>query len=146
MANYYGITRTNYFSVKDPEEFEKLTAKIVDDEGEHAHMITKHCDGVEKYGFYTNGAMLGIEPEGIDEDDENYGFDQYDVAMAIQKMLPKNDACIITEVGHEKARYLIGYAYVVTADDIKFISLENTAIQTACEMLCDDSWTTCNEY
>ena len=74
MSNYYGVVRTNYFHVKDEEQFRALMAKTAGDE-----------DGIELWDdvidgdgnlMFSFGVYGGIS--GILNDDDEYDDDSYD--------------------------------------------------------------------
>lgn len=58
-----------------------------------------------------------------------------DLFQELQKIVAENDAIIITEVGNEKLRYLLGVSVVITRRGIRVLRLDDIAWQTAKEML-----------
>jgi hypothetical protein len=95
MANYYGVGRTNFFQVKDPNAFE-------------AEM--------KKYGLRVklddDFAMLISENEGgfewsYQDDETDLDIDYSDV---FRRHLVDGAVAVIMEVGNEKLNYLGGYA------------------------------------
>lgn len=60
-------------------------------------------------------------------------------------LIDDDDAVIIMESGHEKLRYLIGSALVITNRDIEYLDVGTLAVKKASEMLGVD-FTTRLEY
>lgn len=111
MANYYATTRSNYFRVRVPGEFEVLC------EGMGLEYWTKispeHPDDV----FY---AIASADPDGAGWpsaywSDDVEDFIDFDVETFVQQHIDPRDVAILLEVGHEKLRYLHGYAVAVAA-------------------------------
>jgi hypothetical protein len=149
MANYIGKTRTNYFSVTSEEKFRKIMAScwgtnevIVFDE--------KQEDDSIKFGFLCNGSIEGFplcddgcdscNPSNCRNHDADYSFD--DFCKALQEILPKNEAIIITEVGSEAMRYLLGNCTVITHDACRCINIKHEAIKLAASMMDSCEFTT----
>ena len=146
MADYYGKTRTNYFSVTDEEKFRKIMALCVatddikiEDENQN--------DGSVKYVFYCEGVIQGL-PD-IEDDDgnaENYDDDidyNYDAfCKALQQILPDDDAIIITEVGSEKMRYLTGICTIITNKEFRCLDIAKKAVNLARVLLKNSDYTT----
>lgn len=57
-----------------------------------------------------------------------------------------NDAVIILETGHEKLRYLVGSAIVITSQDYAHLDITHFASTKAAEMLGNPDWQTQCEY
>ena len=72
MSNYYGVVRTNYFHVKDEEQFRALMAKTAGDEdGIELWDDRKDENGNQMFGFGVYGCISGIlNDDG--EYDENF--------------------------------------------------------------------------
>ena len=153
MADYYGKTRTNYFSVTDEEKFRQIIASC----GASDDIVIidqKQQDGSMKYGFYCDGSINGLpdrdddagntEDYCEDDDDLDYSYDAF--CEALQKILPDNDAIMITEIGSEKMRYLTGCCIVITSADFKCIDIGSEALKLAKTMLKNPDFTTQNEY
>lgn len=107
MANYYGQARTNYFAVKDGQAFEDEMAKLP------VEVITQETeDGQKLYGFLdSNQDGAGLDYYVWDEEtDEDTEIEWLDI---LAKHLADGWVAIIMEVGHEKYRYLNGYASAV---------------------------------
>lgn len=142
MANYYATIRTNYFSVKDEAKFREAVNSCNAEEELHIFEETRP-DGSKIFGFGCYGSIYGIPP-GEDEDDDENDLDAfYD---ALQELLPENDAIIITEIGHEKMRYLIGCCTIITRNEIQFVDVRNRAVDLARAMLKNDAFQTQMDY
>lgn len=140
MANYYATIRTNYFGVTDEAKFREIINSCNAEDSIH---IFEADDGTGKFGFGCNGSIYGIPPSEDEDDDENNLDVFYD---ALQSLLIESDAIIITEVGFEKLRYLIGTCTIITRDQIRFIDVRDKAIELAQSMLNDSSFSTRMDY
>ena len=61
MSNYYGVVRTNYFHVKDEEQFRALMAKAIGDEdGIELWDDEKDRNGSQVFGFGVYGGISGV--------------------------------------------------------------------------------------
>lgn len=140
MANYYSCTRTNYFRVTDEEKYSELFSHLVGND-DYIEDFTKTKDGIILHGFGCQGVIQAIpmdeDPEVAEEWDDDFdGF-----LKELQKILPDNEAFIFTEVGHEKLCYLVGYSLIVTRNEIKSIDINDDAVELACKMLNDETFT-----
>ena len=166
MANYYCSTRTNYFHVNDPDSFREFMAHVEGCEEDVQLWEEKDAEGNPVFGFGCDGNIFGyvehnlpvdcdpafngdvtIDDEGLDEDD---GPD-YDVCYSafvkgLQEHVADNDAVIIFESGHEKLRYVVGSAVIITKTDVEYVNIEDAAIAQARQMLNNDSFTTQCDY
>lgn len=103
MANYYGASRTNYFRVKDETKFREWAS------GRNVEVIedTSH-DGKGRF------CLL---PIGCDDDTfQNYDNNtdpEVDMLAEISKHLAPGSVCVMMESGHEKLRYIIGWAEAI---------------------------------
>lgn len=144
MANYYPITRTNYFHVKDEQKFRDLMNKIVVCDGD-----LKVWDGVtdetggKTFGF---GGYCSIDGYSEGPDYWNADADYEEFITRLSECVAEDDAVIIFEVGFEKLRYLAGFAVVVTSTDYKIIDLRDEACEEAAKMLNNPEWTTRCDY
>lgn len=151
MANYYGMTRTNYFHVNDPEGLEKLLKTKVVCSDETLELFEKTDEnGKTMFAFGGYTSIDGVYPSGRpankNDYDEKKEFDEEEgpeddfpdynlFVKELQKFLVDGEAIIITEVGHEKLCYLTAYATVITKDDCKSVDLERSAVNKARYML-----------
>lgn len=131
MADYVYKGRTNYFRIKDEANWDVFMRMIEADD-----FSFKDKDGIAWHGFGTDTSLAKCDDEGNDLPYE---------AM-LQEIIAEDDACIITEIGNEKLRYLDGYVTVITKDQIATRSLREIGIGLAQEMLGNQEWSTVNEY
>jgi len=123
MANYISTWRSNYFKVKDREAFLEFISRVHDldvKEDERGFVLLEAQDG-------EGGApsMISLNPD--DDDAEPAYFDTGEAASFesyIAAHLADGEVAILMESGHEKLRYVSGYATAVRADgEIIHISL-----------------------
>ncbi len=157
MATYYGKCRTNYFSVADADEFKKVIAACVGDDELHP-IEDPQEDGSVKHGFYCDGSILGLPYKFVDDEpvavyDREDGEEDLDCDIssdiffsALQAILPEDEAIIITEVGSEKMRYLVGCSTVITKTDVKGVDVQQKALELAREMLGNKCFDTKMDY
>ena len=157
MANYYGMTRSNYFRVTDPERLKKIIAATCMDE-DSLELWSCESENGPLYAFGGYGSICGLMPsfdhkaeDGPDneksgpEDDENEpDFDAFEEEL--RKIVAPDDAIIITEIGYEKLRYLTAYSIVITAKHSECVDLRESCIDTAQRLLGNPNWDTRMEY
>ena len=142
MANYYGYTRSNYFVVKDEEEFRQIIDSCSVSEDDLS--IFEHEQNGQKYfGFGSYGSISGF-PGGENEDDCEYDLNAFH--HALQQVVADGHAVIITEIGWEKLRYLVGDCTIITPNEIRYFNLRDTALAVAREMLSDPVYSPRMEY
>jgi hypothetical protein len=154
MADYYKKVRTNYFSVTDEDKFRQLMSLCAGDENSVEVFTSKSADGNDvRFGFGCRGSILGLlapydnaEPEDLDYEtcDDEHDMDLF--YKFLQKLVAKDDAVIITEVGSEKLCYLFGISAVITNSEIRVVSLQDIAIAEARAMLGNVEYTTQMDY
>lgn len=140
MANYYGTTRTNYFAVTDPDRLKHIIEKVVGAE-DTVCLFDCTVGGVTKYGFGCYSTISGYPAE--DEEDD-YDYDAF--VDDLQDVLAPGDAIAITEVGHEKLRYLYAATQIITKDTIESLDHYGDVSEKLCEMMGDDSYRTTFDY
>lgn len=103
MANYYESSRTNYFLVKDIEEFKKelemitsLRVRVENKNGKD--YVTLLCDNENGFPF-----------DAYDDTLEDYIEIDWEGIFA--KHLQDDSVAIITGTGSERLRYIRGYSY-----------------------------------
>lgn len=64
----------------------------------------------------------------------------------LQPLLPENEAFVYQEAGHEKLRYITGYALVATRDKIEYVDISAGALALARKMLDNPEFKTRLEY
>lgn len=135
MANFYCVQRSNYFHVKDPDNFREGMKHVC---GEDIHFWEETDEaGAPVFGFGSYGKIDGMalkdENGDWDMDDESYAV----FVKFLQQSVTEDDAVIILCAGHEKLRYVTGYAEVITAKDYQTVDLDFAASTLACSLLND---------
>jgi hypothetical protein len=99
MANYIPYARSNYFHVKDAAAFEEWLNTV---------NVEFYKDSEGRYGLFPEESF----PEWIYDDETG---DEFEVNWieSLSSHLQKDQVAIIMEVGHEKLRYLVGYALAI---------------------------------
>lgn len=138
MANYCGMTRTNYFKIKDEAKFRKICEGLCGEDNIDVEVTEK--DG-QLYGFI--GSYSSID-YCVDEEDCDYDWDSF--VKQIQEVIADDDAMLMTEIGNEKLRYLVGICTIITSKEVRYVDLETTSFQEAKQMLNNEHWTTKNVY
>lgn len=138
MANYNCAIRTNYFRVKDADKFKAFMSDVYGSEDEIEVFEETDKDGVTRYGFGCYGGISGVCL--LDEDCEDSSYDLF--IEGLQQFVADDDAIIILESGHEKLRYLVGSAEVITSKEYRYMRIEDFAISEAAKMLHNPKFTT----
>ena len=142
MANYYGKTRTNYFRVTDEEALHNLIENRCAGREDNLHLYSETDEnGITYFKFYCESTIEGLRS---DEYEDEYSYDAF--IDELQKLLPENEAVIITEIGNEKMRYLHGSVIVVTQKETKYRDLDSVGKALAKKLLGNLNWKTKNEY
>ena len=103
MVNWYGASRSNYFKVKDTEEFEKFLNQfsgIEFDSEEEGYCIL---------------AEEGYWPSSIYNEETSEYDEYYDFFQDLSSHLLEGQVFIIVTSGHEKMRYITGDAYAINS-------------------------------
>lgn len=140
MANYYGFTRTNYFAVNNPERIKEIIGKAVGAE-DNVSLFERDFDGITKYGFGCYSTISGYEST---QEDGDYDYDAF--VSDLQDVLASGDAIVITEVGHEKLRYLYATSQIITKDAIETVDIYDATCERLCKIMGDDNFTTTFDY
>lgn len=143
MANYNAFIRTNYFTVTDEQRFRDLMAKCSCSEGA-VELFEGSC--ANQFGFGCHGSLSGIPYHDGEDDDNDIEYSMDDFLAGLQALLPDGEAIILTEVGYEKLRYLIGIATVITNEKIASVELEAESFKLAAQLLDVDNFSTTNNY
>ena len=109
MANYYSACRTNYFKVKDAEEFLKVMETIPNIE------VIHEPEGAKYAGKFV---ILGDDPDGGDWPCYSYDQDtgeetEIDITKIISEHLIDGEVAIFMDAGAEKLRYVAGSAFAI---------------------------------
>lgn len=149
MATYNDFTRTNYFSVTDEDMLRDIVDRIVWDSGDGFFE-----DRSGKFAFGSYGSVCGLR--GVESEDNCDSEEDYDdcdddfeadaVYEALQSIVAPDDAIIITEIGYEKLRYLVGYAVVITSKAIETVELRTDAVNAARRLLNNPKFNPTMEY
>lgn len=123
MANYYGVARTSYVKVKDPEAFKEAMSQypveVVEKDGAYG-LLDRHPDG----GGWDWTPWWGVEESDPDDAD--------DPVALIAPHMQDDQVMIMVEVGHEKYRYVNAYALVFNAKGVcKTVNLSDAAHELA---------------
>jgi len=102
MSNYYGYARSNYFKVKDKEQFKQLCSNL------NVEMIEKD----DKVGFICSEDDCGSLPSSV-YDEINEDDVDIDLIDEISNHLVEGEVAVMMESGHEKLCYVTGYAVAV---------------------------------
>ena len=135
MANYVCVMRTNYFRVKNPDKFRTFMGCVYGDADTVDLWEEKDEQGNPLFGFGSCGSISGLNEDDYD------GF-----IAGLQRHVADDDAVIILEAGHEKMRYVIGSAEIVTSKEFKRLNITSLAVSKAAIMLNNPEWTTKCEY
>ena len=142
MANYCCAIRTNYFHVKDADEFRKNMSRVYGCEDTVDLWEDADADGNLVFGFGCYNGISGLRNTDADDDD-----DSYDAFIdMLQKSVADDDAVIIFESGNEKLRYIVGSAEIITSKDFKRICIDDEATQMAAKMIQNPGWRTVCSY
>ena len=139
MANYYGFTRTNYFAVKDEEKFRQVVASCQASK-ENPEVWEEAVDGQTLFAFGCYGSLSGL-PCGDEEECDLGAFHS-----ALQQVVADGHAIIITEVGYEKLRYLVGDCTVITSQEITYTNLSDIGLAKARQLLKNPQYNPVMEY
>lgn len=123
MANYYGACRSNYFAVKSEAALRKLISHCVAED--HINIFERNTPDGKLFGF---GCYAGIPALRLEEDDEP---DQKAFFRILKRIVADGHAIIIAEAGHEKLRYVVGDAVVITGKGIRYMSITHQALNVA---------------
>lgn len=103
MANYVATARSNYFRVKNPVAFrEWAESRLLDVQG----------DNEKGFMIYPSDYAEGSWPSSVYDDDSG-DYTDIDLPGELAEHLADDYVAILEEVGHEKLRYLLGWAVAV---------------------------------
>lgn len=126
MANYYGMGRTNTFAVKDVAAL-KDALELHDFE-----VLDRETDGTGQRGQVS---IFVNDPDGVGEwarwiETDDGEDDELFVPDMIAPHLRDGEVAVFQHVGHEKQRYLTGYAVAVHSDGRQIsIALDDVIVQ-----------------
>lgn len=136
MAKSSCAVRTNYFHVKDENEFRDLMSRACGDKDDIVLWEDKDADGkvVFSFGFY--GEIVGIRDEETDILDENAFLG------GLQECVTSDDAIIIMESHNDNLCCVGGSATVITNEGYERLDVVDLAVRSARKMLVNAKWTT----
>jgi hypothetical protein len=108
MANYTASFRSNYFAVKDAEQFNQFCDEF------KLEMITKSEGGGTLHGFLNKGNEAGLPLTRLNQ--ESGEWEGVDFIALLAEHLVSGYVAVVMEVGSEGLRYLIGEAYAVNSE------------------------------
>lgn len=148
MANYICKTRTNYFRVKDPDEFRTFMSGVHGTEDKIELWEEKDHKGDPIFGFGTMGGIWGwSEQTGTMNDDDVDDDAAYEAFIfGLQQHIANDDAIIILEAGNEKLNYVTGSALIITSQVTRYFCISDIAKAKAAELLHNPQWTTKCDY
>lgn len=116
MADYNPFCRSNYFKVKDPEAFkhfcERCGVELIEKEGD---------TGGKLHGFLSDHGIPCYVHDDKTEEDRDIDF-----LAELAKHLAPTWVAIVQEIGYEKYRYLVGWAFAVNSDGkVRQVSIES---------------------
>lgn len=144
MANYYGLTRSNYFSVTDEAALQKIIDRIVVAECGEKFLYSEVIGGEKKWSFSAYGSLSGFPISDTDDCVEEYDYDAF--LHSLQEILVEGDAICITEIGNEKLRYFCAVTIVITTEKIESVDLYPHVLEKACQMLKNENFSTRLDY
>lgn len=137
MANYYGLCRTNYFTVTDSEKFTDIMKHL---SGESEVKFYEHDTDKGKYMFYCECNLTGYIDDPDDDDSDNDALGR--MIDELQKILPDGEAIILIEAGNEKMRYIHCISTIITNSKVKYVNLADISLAKARKMLGNPNFTT----
>ena len=120
MANFNSWMRSSYFNVEDKEAFLKELAGISYEDMEVVESSTGNGEIALMGSDYATG-----HKEVFDDNDDLDDEVQVDTFKLIQKHLVDGESVLIECVGHEKLRYVSGYALILTKHREVFLDMED---------------------
>lgn len=108
MANYTAIFRSNYFAVKDAEQFNEFCDEF------KLEMITKSEGESTLHGFLNKGNEAGIPLTRLNN--ESGEWEGVDFLGLLAEHLMPDYVAVVMEIGSEGLRYLIGEAYAINSE------------------------------
>lgn len=141
MANYNGVFRSNYFQVTDEEKFKDIVSRMCSGNGS----VVLFTERAPYYGFGGDGSLSGVVlKDDAESDSPEADFDL--MVQELQDILPADEAIIIMSAGHEKFRYVSGWASIITKDGYDYIDMTESAKEKAKKLLKNETWNTLCEY
>lgn len=117
MASWNGAARSNYFHVVDMEglnkSLEPFAIEIREQPDGKVGLLSQETDS----GSWPSFAYVSGEGEGDDEEKEI----DFDIATQVMPFVKEGQVVVIMECGHEKLRYLTGWAkaFIRQGEEVK---------------------------
>jgi len=124
MADYYCVSRTNYFKVKKINDFKTALSD------------KSFCEDPLSIWENEGRVALGAYGSITAYYDEDSG-DMLEIFPILQEHLDYGEVIILQESGYEKLRYITGFAWIITKDEVRFIDVLDEAIKAAQGMVED---------
>jgi hypothetical protein len=105
MANWGGMSRSNYFRVKDEAAFRAWAEDLE---------LVVVADAQGRLGFYSNADDGGFPSWRYKEDQEEE--QAVDLVAELGEHLEDTEVAVLMSAGHEKARYVSGYAVALNSE------------------------------
>lgn len=105
MASWGGMSRSNYFRVKDEAVFRAWAEDLE---------LVVIADEKGRLGFYSNADDGGFPSWRCKEDQED--MQEVDLVAELGEHLENTEIAVLMSAGHEKARYVSGYAVAVNSE------------------------------
>lgn len=142
MANYCCAMRSNYFRVKDPDEFRSFICSVCTTDDALSLWEKEDASGNKLFAFGSYGNVCGFDD--IDDDVYDNPYDEF--VRRLQRCVADDDAIVILEAGNENLRYVVGFATIVTSNSVKTLDLSEFAVSTAALILENNEWHTEMDY
>lgn len=127
MANYNAVARTNYFQVKDLAAFRQALAPFA------LEIVAKGHEGEPQAGELV--AVLSNDEGGWPSSYYDEEMDDYldvDLPIVIAEHLADGEVAIGVEVGFEKLRYLVGFAWAINSKgETRQVDLNDAIVEQA---------------
>ncbi len=127
MADWIGMSRSNYFQVKDEVAFRKWAEEL------ELAVIT---DAERRFGIYSKADDGGFPWERLSEDEQE--MEDIDFEAELAAYLAEGSVAILMQAGHEKARYVSGYAVALNHEGKRVAFALSDIYQKAAEFFDTD--------
>ena len=133
---YSGVFRTNYFRIKDKEEFWDFVSNVLKLNVDLYIRDKEDDDGNTLVSFVAYQEVSEIKG----------GVDSISFFTELQKYIAPGDAAIFFEIGNDLLEWFESKALIVTPDSFKWLDLLECAVEEAAKLISNPSWTTEYRY
>lgn len=133
--DYIGKTKSNYFRVTN----EKKLLELLDQCGLCA-FVRLTPPGIKSFAFGIEGPFEGIPSPNDGEGDRLAFYGE------LQKLVARDDAVIVLNIGYEGLRYLVAEATIIVRSKVKFLDIQGVAAQLASQLLANPEFETRFDY